>query len=37
MDKAIRFAERMQKKIEKFKENNVRDKNLARIFKEVKE
>ena len=37
MDKAIRFAERMQKKIEKFKENNARDKNLSRIFKEVKE
>ena len=37
MDKAIRFAERMQRKIEKFKENNTRDKNLARIFKEVKE
>ena len=37
MDKAIRFAERMQRKIEKFKENNTRDKNLERIFKEVKE
>ena len=35
MDKAIRFAERMAKKIEKFKENNDRDKNIERIFKEV--
>lgn len=35
MDKALRYAERMAKKVEKFKENNERDKNLARIFKEV--
>jgi len=35
MDKALRFAERMAKKVEKFKENNERDKELKRIFKEV--
>ena len=35
MDKAVRFAERMAKKVEKFKENNDRDKNLKRIFKEA--
>jgi hypothetical protein len=37
MDKSLRYAERMQKKVAKFKENNERDKNLARIFKEVEE
>jgi hypothetical protein len=37
MDKALRYAERMKKKVKKFKENNERDKNLARIFKDVEE
>ena len=35
MDKSLRYAERMQAKVKKFKENNDRDKNLERIFKEV--
>ena len=37
MDKSLRYAERMQAKVAKFKENNERDKNLERIFKEVRE
>ena len=37
MDKSLRYAERMQAKVEKFKENNERDKNLERIFKEVEQ
>jgi hypothetical protein len=37
MDKSLRYAERMQAKVAKFKENNERDKNLERIFKEVKQ
>ena len=36
-EKAHRFADRIKKKCEKYLDNNLRDKELARIFKEVKE
>jgi len=37
MDKAQRFADRVRDKAEKFAENHERDKELRRIFKEVRE
>jgi len=35
MERAVKFAERIQEKLEKYKENNERDKKLSKIFKEV--
>lgn len=35
MEKALKFAEKMAKKEEKFREVNEREKVLKRIFKEV--
>lgn len=37
MEKAIQFAENVKAKMNKYKNNNERDKILKKIFKEVEE
>ena len=37
MEKAIQFAENVKAKMDKYKENNEREKMLKKIFKEVEE